>query len=799
MLVLSPDGRILLANPAAAALYGEAEQALTGRDITAAMTPPARARFICLLTQARASESAVRGHAPQRLRDGERELEFALSALPDDDGETALLAVIRDASGGEKALQAEIARRDRAERTLAAQLSWLGGIMDHASVIIALKSPPGVYLQANRQLGLVLGRPRREILGKTDRELFPSDVADRLIAHDHQVIQSGAAMQFEERLISPRGERIYLAVKFPLYADNGELQGVGTVSTDITELKAFQGQLAREREKAVVTLSSIGEGVITCDPDGFVEYLNPVAEALTQFSRAEAAGRSLGEVLRIMDEYTRRIVDPACFWSPAGCHFGPEEHHVVIGRDGARIPVQETASPIRNATGQLLGAVIILRDVSASRQLARRLSYEASHDPLTGLPNRAEFNRLLQQAIDDARQEDHRHAVCYVDLDNFKPVNDGGGHAAGDELLRQLSSQLKATLRQEDVLGRLGGDEFGVLLPYCGLEAAERIAEGLREAAESFRLAWDGAVYQVTLSIGIAPISRDSGDFEAVRAAADEACYQAKEAGRNQVRVWGGGVISPASSERAPEIDWCARLSSALERNGFRLFCQEIVDLQGREDVLRGEVLLRMKGDDGGLIPPGSFLPAAARYDLMAALDRWVVRNVFARAPKNAPVVLTINLSAEALADPGMAEFVQTCAERYGIDPSRFCFEFSENSVNAHYAQAQRLLTRLKTMGFSLSLDHFGSGYASYDYLRRLPVDYLKIDGELVRDMCEDRLDYAMVDSLNQIGHTLQKRTIAGSAADADIVAELRGMGVDMAQGYALARPQPLEEFGSYR
>ena len=788
MLVLDAYGRVLAASQAAESLLGR-PGGLVGQALDRFLSPRMLPLYRSALTQVE-SVGSVRATVEAA---GGVTLELRLSMLPCEDGHRAILAVLR-----------ELGRKHRpaaagTERVIDTQLGWLSGIMDHASVVIALKSPDGVYRQANRQLGLLLGLPRREILGKTDRDLFPADVADRLVAHDQQVRQAGSAMQFEERLSSPRGEQTYLTVKFPLYAANGELEGIGMVATDITELKNFQEQLAREREKAVVTLSSIGEGIIVCDPDGFVEYLNPMAEALTQYARAEAVGRPLGEVLRIMDELSRRMVDSACFWSQAGCRFGPEDHHVVIGRDGTRIPVQETASPIRDPAGQCLGAVIVLRDVSASRQLARRLSYEASHDPLTGLPNRAEFNRLLQQAIDDARQEGHRHALCYVDLDNFKPVNDQSGHAAGDELLRQLCARLKASLRQEDVLGRLGGDEFGVLLPHCDLKAAQRIAEGLRAAAESFRLCWDGVVHQVTTSIGVAPITADSGDFEAVRAAADEACYQAKQAGRNRVRVWGGGAAPAAAGERSSEPDWYRRLSAAMRRNGFRLFCQEIVDLQGQGRELRGEVLLRLKGKDGSLIPPGGFLPAATRYDLMAALDRWVVRQVFARVGRNGSALLTINLSAQALTDPGMADFLEDKARRYRVEPERFCFEFSETAVTANYVQAQRLLTRLRRLGYQLSLDHFGSGYASYDYLRRLPIDYLKIDGELVRDMCEDRLDYTMVESLNHIGHALGKRTIAGSAADSGIVAELRELGVDLAQGYALARPQPLEEFGSYR
>lgn len=814
----SLDGVITAWNQGAERLYGYSEQEALGMSALRLVPPQRQDEYQALLQAARRGQELAPFQTDRLSKDGRR-LNVWLSVTLLWDGTSpmgiatserditewrrvkqALEAANRELDQRVKArtaelesanaeLQAQIGRRREMERALEQNLGWLRGIMEHAPVVICLKSPPGVYQRINRQLALLMDRKRDEILNHDDRHLFPAEIAAKLAENDRRVLQAGRPIKFEERVVGPCGERTYLSMKFPVYTTGGELQGVGTVAMDITDRKHFQSQLAWEREKAVVTLSSIGEGVITCDRDGRVEYLNPVAESLTQWSCAEAAGRPLAEVLTVMDERSRTLVSASCYWAPEGCHFSAEAHHVVVGRDGAAIPVQETASPIRGRDGQLLGAVIILRDVSASRQLARRLSYEATHDPLTGLINRAEFHRLLQEAIDDVRREGHQHVLCYLDLDGFKPVNDKAGHSAGDELLRQLSGLLRSELRGEDVLGRLGGDEFAVLLHHCSLAAAERIANDLRERVERFRFTWKGMVFQVTVSIGLTPITTDSGDFEAVRAAADDACYVAKEQGRNRVRVLGGrGGVARR------EQDWRGKLETALVEDAFVLLCQPILPLTACPQHPWGEVLLRMRADDGKLLPPGSFLPVAERYNLLASLDRWVISRVFARAPRDG-FTLTINLSSGVWEQEDFPHFLDELVRRYGTDPGRYCFEFNEINVVANYTRAQRLLTQLKERGFLLSLDRFGSAYASFGYLRQLPLDFLKIDGEVVKDICQDRLDRTMVGSLNEIAHTLEKRTVAASAQNEQVLAQLRQIGVDWAQGFALSAPQPLERF----
>jgi diguanylate cyclase (GGDEF)-like protein/PAS domain S-box-containing protein len=363
---------------------------------------------------------------------------------------------------------------------------WLRSLMDNASNLILFKDTAGNYRCVNRQFGLMLGKPQREILGRSDHELLPGEAAAVIAANDRQVLRLLASMSFEEELPTPAGARTFLMTKFPVFHAEGEVSGIGCVGVDITEREAYRHQLRRERERAVVTLSSIGEGVIACDPECDVEYMNPVAEALLGTSFADVVGRPLGEALRLRDEISGERLDPLhlCLGDSGGLR----RNGVLVRADGSELPVEETTSAIRGRDGEMLGTVMILRDASSSRSLARRLSHEANHDPLTGLYNRREFDRVLRAAMEQAREQGVRHVLAHMDLDRFKQVNDLGGHEAGDTLLRELSELLRRHLRGEDVMARLGGDEFGVLLHRCDLAAAMRVAEELRVAAERYRL-----------------------------------------------------------------------------------------------------------------------------------------------------------------------------------------------------------------------------------------------------------------------------------------------------------------------
>jgi diguanylate cyclase (GGDEF)-like protein/PAS domain S-box-containing protein len=578
-------------------------------------------------------------------------------------------------------------------------------------------------------------------------------------------------------------------------ADDVLIEGV---ATDITDRKRAEQALYEEKERALVTLHSIGDAVITTDAAGLIEYLNPVAEALTGWTLSEARGRPLDEVFHIVDESTGQpATNPALRCLAEGRSVSLSGHCGLVSRSGRRHAIQDSAAPIRDRAGQVFGAVLVFSDVTEARRLSQAISYQASHDALTGLVNRAEFERRLRQTIEMAREEGSRHALCYLDLDQFKLVNDTSGHVAGDELLRQLGTRLRDHVRQRDTLARLGGDEFGVLVEHCSVADAVRVANGLRGAVESFRFLWEDRSFNVGVSIGLVPIDAGSGDFVTVLSAADAACYVAKEQGRNRVHVYQGDDAELA--RRHGEMQWAARLPQALEQGRLLLYAQRIVPLgEEEDDTAHYEVLLRMRGEDGGIILPTAFLPAAERYGLAPKLDRWVVGAVLQCLAADARRLeklrlCSINLSGHSLGDEGFLPFVIEQLQRSRVPPDKLCFEITETLAIANLTNATHFIRALKAEGCRFALDDFGSGLSSFAYLQNLPVDYLKIDGHFVRDVAGGGVGFTFVRSINEIGHVMGKKTIAEFVEDTATLERLREIGVDYAQGFLFGHPRPLE------
>jgi diguanylate cyclase (GGDEF)-like protein len=437
------------------------------------------------------------------------------------------------------------------------------------------------------------------------------------------------------------------------------------------------------------------------------------------------------------------------------------------------------------------------------RGMEREMIYLASHDPLTGLINRREFEIRLRRAIRATRAEGSLHALLYLDLDEFKVVNDTCGHLVGDELLKQLTALLRSRVRRHDVLARLGGDEFGVLLEDCPLAHARQIAEELRRTVREFRFRWRDRLFDVGVSIGLVPIGPECGDLNQVLSAADAACYVAKDSGRNRVHEYEQDDTLVA--ERYGEMQWIHRIQDAFEEQRFRLYYQMIQPLS-KETVpaaqppreLLCEVFLRMLDRQGRLIEPTSFIAAAERYHLIGKIDRWVVTTAFdslaeaQRRRLSRPVLFALNISGCSLADESFLSFVEEELERSRVDPASICFEVTETAAIRKLDAAIRFMSALKGKGCRFVLDDFGSGLSSFAYLRDLPVDYLKIDGEFVRDMMDDRVKRAMVESIHQIGHVMGLQTIAEWVENRSTLEELKALGVDYAQGYWVCRPQPL-------
>jgi len=578
------------------------------------------------------------------------------------------------------------------------------------------------------------------------------------------------------------------------------VQMAAALASDRQRRDQAEAQLFSEKERAQVTLASIGDGVITTDVAGRIEFLNGIAEGMTGWSNAEAAGRSLDQVFRIINESTREAaVNPVETVLRQGTVVGLANHTILIHRDGTELNIEDSAAPIRDRQGHIIGVVLVFHDVTQAHEMARQMSWAASHDALTGLVNRSEFERRLGQLAGQT-ETGRRHGLLYIDLDQFKVVNDTCGHAAGDQMLCQMATLMQAQMREADTLARLGGDEFGVLLENCPLDQAQRIAETILAAISGFRFAWQEKTFMIGASIGLVEIAGERRSAADLLAAADTACYAAKDDGRNRIRAY-----SAADGEmvrRSGEMNWVARLSRAFDEERFRLHWQPILALQAdSREGAHGEILLRMVDDQGQLVPPGSFLPAAERYNLMPRIDRWVVGQALrwlADHPEQA-ICGAINLSGQSLSDDRFLDYVLDELACTGVAPGRVCFEITETAAIANLTKAIRFIGALRQQGCQFSLDDFGSGLSSFGYLKNLPVDFLKIDGSFVRNMARSPIDLAMVTAINNIGHVMGLATIAEFVENEELRLLLVAQGVDFGQGYGLARPVPLEEALSVR
>jgi diguanylate cyclase (GGDEF)-like protein/PAS domain S-box-containing protein len=583
-----------------------------------------------------------------------------------------------------------------------------------------------------------------------------------------------------------------------------EKRFVGSLS-DIQKRKQAEALLFEEKERAQVTLASIADAVVTVDTDGRIEFMNPVAERLTGWPLAEARQRPVAEVFAVVDEATGApIPDPVARALTDGSVVEAEGNVVLLCRGAESIAIDYSVAPIRDRVARTVGAVLVVQDMSRERQYAARLSNLASHDALTGLLNRREFEQRVRAIVEHRESEEGQHAVLYLDLDQFKVVNDTSGHAAGDELLRQVGALLRPRLREGDVLARLGGDEFGVLLPHCPPAPALRIAEALRKAIVDFRFAWKNRSFTIGVSIGLVNLAEGPHTLATVLSAADAACYLAKDKGRNRVQVY-----RPEDSEvalRRGEMEWVNRLHRALAEDRLCLYAQPMHAMHGTgAEVLHQELLVRLIDERNDLIPPIAFIPAAERYHLMPSIDRWVIRTAFRlladrRAAGDHQAMAgtyAINVSGASIGDDQFLDYVRESFARFRIPHRTICFEITETTAVTSLSKAADFIGALREPGCRFALDDFGVGVSSFTYLKQLPVDYLKIDGSFVRNMLHDPVDAAMVEAIHRIGRVMGKQTIAESVETTATLDALRSVGVDFAQGNAIAAPKLFAPPGS--
>ena len=568
----------------------------------------------------------------------------------------------------------------------------------------------------------------------------------------------------------------------------------GTIN-DITERKRAEQAVFAEKERAQVTLQSIGDAVISTCAEGRIDYMNPIAESLTGWRVDEARGRPIAEVLNLINEVSREPIG-----NPLLRALGKEDglpavdHSVLVTRSGQEVAIQESAAPISDRQGRMIGAVIVFHDVTKERRLRRALSYQASHDALTGLINRREFDNRLHAAVVNAQRGKGDYALLYIDLDQFKVVNDTCGHQAGDRLLRDVTGLLQTRVRASDTIARLGGDEFGVLLENCTLEQAARLADSVRQAIRDYRFVWGATTLSVGASVGVVEIKRDTENVANVMSAADIACYAAKDEGRNRIHVYDANGIS----NRHREMHWVARVTRAAEENRLELFFQPIAAIGSQSAPSFHELTVKLRGDDGELVQPSEFIPAAERYNVMSIIDRCVVQKAVAllqeRRRRGAALpMLAVNVSGTSFNEPSFVEMVlQTVGDP--VIASALCFEITETAAVTNLSSAIYFMRELKARGCRFSLDDFGTGLSSFMYLKTLPVDFLKIDGQFIAQVASDPVDRSMVEAISKVGRALGIATVAECVESAAVLEELRRIGVDFAQGYFVARPLPIAQ-----
>lgn len=663
-----------------------------------------------------------------------------------------------------------------------------------------------IYL-ANESAAALIGLEAAQLVGRdiidlvkpAYRALFRKTMAKRLAGEK-------VPRRLEIQLINGDQSGLWVEAQSAVIVYHGRA-AILTVARDISHRKSLEVSLTRSKRQAQYTLESISEGVITTDTDGRVDYMNRAAESLVGMNRDRASGHKTGELFVLVDDIDRRpLGDPVdrCLEMRRRVNMG--RRALMISREGEQEhSVEITASPIRGPGNSIAGTVVVIHDVSEIRGLTRKMSYQATHDPLTGLINRREFERRLVEAMESAQAEEAVHMLFYMDLDRFKVVNDSCGHLAGDNMLREIASLIKKQVRDSDFVGRLGGDEFGALLIGCPIEKARQIATDVCNAVADYRFVWKDKIFNIGISIGLVEISHVSGKVQDVMSAADSACYIAKQEGRGQVHAY--SARDEVLARERGDIEWLSELQAALHEDGFELAVQPIVAMtSGTDSGPAVEVLIRLPGVRRSSADTADFLQPADRYQLMPQIDRWVV-NATLTALSGGEIKLpgkrscAINISGQTLADEAFLGFVVDALDRSAIMPSSICFEVTEGAILSNIQQAQRFIEVLHGIGCEFSLDDFGSGLGSFSSLKHLPIDYLKIDGTYTRNLQSDRVNQEMVAAMIKLARTMHFRVVAEQVEHQEDFDWLREIGVDFMQGHFVEPPMSLGTgtTGNYR
>jgi diguanylate cyclase (GGDEF)-like protein/PAS domain S-box-containing protein len=688
----------------------------------------------------------------------------------------------------------KIEGRDRLFRDFARTLPEIVLIHDE-KILLANDSAAALIGLEPAQL---VGRDVVDLVKPAYRALFRKSVTRRLEGQD-------VPRRLEIQMINGARAGLWVEAQSSTIEFHGR-PAILTVARDVSHRKSLEVSLSRSKRQAQYTLESIGEGIITTDNDGHIDYMNRAAETLIGTSREDAAGHKIGELFMLVDDTDRRpLGDPVDRSLAMRRRVNMGRRAVMVTQDGEQEhSVELSASPIRGPSDSISGTVVVFHDVGELRGLTRKMSYQATHDPLTGLVNRREFERRLDEAMDSAHAEEAVHMLFYMDLDRFKAVNDSCGHLAGDNMLREVATLIREQVRDSDFVGRLGGDEFGALLIGCPIDKARQIATDICNAVADYRFVWRDKIFNIGISIGLVEISHISGTVQDVMSAADSACYVAKQEGRGKVHIY--SARDEAVARERGDIRWLRELQTALHEDTFELAVQPIIAMsRGADSGPAAEVLIRLPGR-GSDSDTADFLRPAQRYQLMPQIDRWVV-NATLTAISSGELKIAghrscaINLSGQTIADDAFLGFVVDALDRTGIAPSAICFEVTERAILDNVKQAQRFIEVLHGIGCEFSLDDFGSGMGSFSSLKHLPIDYLKIDGMYTHNVQTDEVNQEMVAAMIKLARAMEFRVVAEQVERQEDFDWLRDVGVDYVQGYFVDRPVNLGAMttGTYR
>ncbi len=677
--------------------------------------------------------------------------------------------------------------------------SLADSLLKHLPTMLAIKNRDGQYLNINAELAKTFLLKSDDIVGLRDHDLFDDHSANQLRRLHNTAIIQNQRVTSELFLTRATKKRKVFITAFPLTEEFIPGGGSAMIAVDITARRSAERALMEVSTRFQITQQLITDGLITLDVDGHVEHINPIAQELIGIEPHEAQGQPLRHVLKLVSECGRDpMQDP---WSQLDEKQTrlQLESAVLIGRHGREYAVQVTIGPLRDKQGKSWGAVVSLKDATNIRKLESAVDFQKHHDSLTGLENRRVFDSRLEWLIKATKTDLKKHALCYIDLDQFKVVNDSAGHIAGDTMVRELSVLIGNKIRANDSLARLGGDEFGLLLENCSSTTAIAIAQNVIDAISHHTFQYNHHNFRISASVGIVLIDEHVESASELLTQADVACFTAKENGRNQIHVYQSDVIENQSAQRHNEIKRVPDVRAALDNNRFELYVQAIKPIRSNSEpnISRYEILVRMLGETGEVIVPGLFLPAAERYGLMIAIDRWVISHAIAACAKlileqDHQYEFGINLSGMSLGDAELLPFVIDTLQRHNLPGRHICFEITETAAISNINTARQFIAKLSALGCTFALDDFGTGLSSFGYLKTLPVDFLKIDGSFVRHIATDEVDHAMVSCIQRMSKTMGVKTIAEFVENAEIHHHLEALGVDYAQGHWIGFPVPL-------